>query len=1808
MKLSPFSLICVLVFFLSSFTHAETLDFPLLPMNLSTPGIIDQDNSYSYFYIEIPDNITKDTYNLVVTVKENSVLSEFSDPDIYISKTIPKPTYQTATWSCEKYGQDIVSINSQYVYAKEIFYISVYCQFKCNFSLKAVLVNEIEIFQGKVYSFRISKGDSLNLKFVTDTTEFNELSMAFVSSLMKPFSVYVSKNPSPSSGNSFDLDPSWMNGYAHNILKGSDEYCLGCTYHILINGDEKNDNEINFLFHYLGKEISLVTTSPLFNSIGYEKQKCYSIETGGIDNRESLIISVMLFSGSIVVQLNGYESKLDMKFEEIPNDQTSFDITSERVIILTVDDLKAFKDKAKGEKTKFHFCVFGYEQSSYMVKAHFESQITTMQRFNYLLTGNSISGYLPKGHVTSYRILEFTRDGNITITLDDVEGDAVLYAVFSNNTQSVYYDKRKVDKEKDKLIQGEKKFSGYKIEVLNSDNDCHKQILPNTNLDDELRKLGCAMYVIVECQDITNNCLYRIRAIHDESSQQLIPRTSFYNILPKDEEDYFTITIDDKDVEQVSVVLNAISGDTQLEVYTLLGGMEKVLGVSYNEGILPNVVTITKDNSDLKTLQGRFFVKVTATSFSTYSIYYYTKSKNGGTQPEKKDIALNLDKGHIIYDSMPKDKKYKIYSYEIDATESFDSDIRITLTRRNFPCEFFVFLNLDTFKLDSYDEIKGYDWISDYNNELVIQKTDPKYSKKGPYYIVVSRTYFMGLDNGEADSYYIGVTDEKTSFLLFENMQHSVALNDKYTYQSYWYTHPDASYDFTLSLNVLYGTVNIYIDFTDITAERLESKNSFYYYKESTETIFITITDETLQQKCKFKKNCPIFIYLSGDSSVSQYIIIAQSRKNKITHLIPDVLSSHSINLDEKQYFLIEEYSNEPKISHIYAVFTSGEANIYMNEAKDSASIELKAFPTEEKYQYKAEDSFYQGKIITFRQEKCSPCRYLITVHGTSIGFHRNNNIIYSLTYSNLITTLSKNNPHRGFIQEDQLQYFRFVSGSDTKNIHISLYTTEGDVSIYMNYGDSLPTVNKFHWFSDSIGSHFINIDKSDTVILSQGKNSLEGVYTILVYGFTNATYTLYVTDNDYKVTPISNNQPGSCMCKAKGEYCYFRFDLGDDIVFVDGNVQVAFATQYTYGSGDILANLRELEKANDINEFPTEDKYDFSNREANKRNFMKVSIPHDNQLLSKRALLLLSVLCNEPSLFDINAAQISNSHNYYLEQRRENIFYLTGYTNTSSILSFYMYIEKDLNFEVYSYTGKGYIEVYQNYWTYNSEKDIIEYKYETYINFTIDSYETFYHTIKPTNNSLHKNLYFKVSAITNFGFYVKLNYDEEMTKILTGEESTYLVNKGKFYGYFDIHDQYQDIILNVKINDPNKIASVYVKINIIDKNKTEGKSERFDMPNEENYDYFSSSNFLLSSASIKIQEIPKEKKENKLVRAIFMVNVPDMLSTSSTSAINILVSPSVSNIKRISLEPLSFYHSSDSVDMEETTVFDITKAKKTDDIVIIEISSCKGDFSTSLTKELNYFNKSPTNAKNIYEKEKRGRKILTVVEADSSSYYLSVWPKDNYDKGEYLVYYYTTSKEAFTQSINDLTFTYNIIGKEEIELILPELKEKDYLGNHRNIDRISFSVFISTNVIDFSKMESLCYLSKMDAHYEGTSYEYNKEKNVINVKGLKNKNAYFINIEMKNLDTGEMVVFLPIQVVMTYKGLNVWFFVFAGIILAIIMAIGVVFYRKYKKTKEVLNFQTKEVREEGPTKAMAEMGTVKSKYASLTDEISVNL
>ena len=156
-----------------------------------------------------------------------------------------------------------------------------------------------------------------------------------------------------------------------------------------------------------------------------------------------------------------------------------------------------------------------------------------------------------------------------------------------------------------------------------------------------------------------------------------------------------------------------------------------------------------------------------------------------------------------------------------------------------------------------------------------------------------------------------------------------------------------------------------------------------------------------------------------------------------------------------------------------------------------------------------------------------------------------------------------------------------------------------------------------------------------------------------------------------------------------------------------------------------------------------------------------------------------------------------------------------------------------------------------------------------------------------------------------------------------------------------------------------------------------------------------------------------------------------------------------------------------------------------------------------------------------------------------------------------------------------------------KIELVLPELKEIDFKGEKRDISFMVFSIFVSNNLVDFVNMESLCYLSRMKNFVDGITSNYDEKKNVLVVKGLKEKGSYFVNLQMKNMETGEIFVFQPIQITMNYKGLNIWVLILIGIVFAIILAVAVFFFMKYRKTKEVLKFQINDVRGDGPTRTM---------------------
>lgn len=1812
-------------------------DYPQLSLEVETTGELKEDNSTTYFSFVVPNGVKQNTSNLIIRVRQNNS-TEFSDPDLYVSKTEKEPNFFNADWSCERYGEDMISVSSQYVFEKEIFYIAVYCERKCKYSIKTQLTEEIKLTEGKVYAFDIPKDSSMNFKFKTKETEYDEISFFFISPEMKPFKVYVSQNESPSSGNTYELEPSFISGYTLNIRKSEkDIYCYNCYYYIMVVSVDQPVN-VRMLVEYPDTETFLYPNDPIIDNVPSFSSRCYAFNMS--NQNESVIITIILFSGSGVIQFNGYKSVTNLTFLEIPYDDTSYDVTSEKVIILTPHDLLEYQKVAKEKHnitdfSKIYFCFFGYEKTSYLIRAHFQSQMQMLQRYNYLLTGTSISGYLPKGDVTSYRILEFTRDGNITLTLDLVEGTPKIYGYFEPKPFYVFFNSDKLKKaiKDNKLINSTKTLTGYEIEVLNKDNICHKSIGSETDLNDAIDNMVCRLYLIVSCDDSKIDCIYRVRAIHDESSQKMIPRTSFYNVLPKGEIDYFEFTVDDNSVNQIIIVLNTLSGDTVLRVKKKQGDSYKFIDWSDNQAFIPDVVKIIKENNDDK-ITGTYYIEVRATSFSTYSIYYYTVTESQDINPDVKDISLELQTGQIVYDFLPKDQYYKIYSYEIDG-KSEESELRITLTRKNFPCRLYVFLNLDSFRFnqtDSYELIGGYDWKGETSGQLIIKKTDPKYSKKGPYYILVSRLYqpIGELTDKWSNSYYLGVTDEKTNFMFFENMQHMVTLNNLYSYQGYSYIHQDSSYDFTLSLNVFYGKVNIYLDFKEFNIDDINNNKTVAVSYKDINTKFISIKDTELQAKCETKLNCPIFILVTqtSDKRTGQYLLMAKSRTDQIHYLVPGTITENYINEDETQYFLIEDYSKKNKVSHLHVSFISGEVELYLSITSNT-NVDVSDYPTNKTYQYKANEYSFKGKIITIDPndvKDCYPCRYLISVYGKRIGY-KDNMIIYSLYYSNEVKKINQNIPYHNIIQKGELQYFNFVFGEEAKNIYIVLQNADKNIDLFLNYGENLPTFDNFHWYSKNPFHQFINIDLNDPVIVQMGKSDLSGVYTLLLYGYGNSSYTLYITDNDKKIIPINNNLPGSCTTDKNNKICYFRYDLisnyYEELSFINDKITIVFVTTFSYGSGDMYATLYKDTEYKEISEFPDEEHFDYSNKKMTNKNFLKIDIYKNNTKLTNNSMILISVICKEDSLFDITPTILTkNPYGYqYLDIRRENIFYLDKANDSKkngTIFYIFHRLPKDINFEFYSYIGSAKVLVYQNNTKYNSEKNEHYIDYTHIAEFDITSGSSYVNTIKNNTAELLEFIYFKVVPQTEIGFYIKINYDSEWEAMPIGEMASYPVSNNIFYGYFDMLEEYQEVILSVRAQNRKDPISVYVKMNLMERNDMKNLSN-IDIPDKMNFDYSGKSNNLLSSVTVKINQISSEKRKGKYVRAAFIVKF-NGFSLSDTQMIDILVTPMVDYYKKIIAEPLKLYFSSEKEIQKDRTIFDLTKTSNSDDLFVIEISACQGLFEAKVTGELTYFEDSNKEIPSTIINESGSTKIL-FFNNKKSKFYLNIWGKkddlcldsDNSSsnlckKGdvEYLVYYFSTSRAKYRRSIVDPTLIFNKASKNRIKLVLPEIRERDYQGNKRNIDNLDYQLFVSENKEDSQYMGSLCFLNRMKKN-DNITYEVNEQDDEIMISGMKSGTHYYANVIIQNRNSGELFTMKPIHIYFDKYNISTWIIVLLFVLLVLSIGVACYYFKKFRTTKSILSYAINDRREEHP-RSVAELSTVKvnskQNYANLDEEI----
>ena len=280
-------------------------------------------------------------------------------------------------------------------------------------------------------------------------------------------------------------------------------------------------------------------------------------------------------------------------------------------------------------------------------------------------------------------------------------------------------------------------------------------------------------------------------------------------------------------------------------------------------------------------------------------------------------------------------------------------------------------------------------------------------------------------------------------------------------------------------------------------------------------------------------------------------------------------------------------------------------------------------------------------------------------------------NTEYSISYGSEPKRISQNHPYQSYLSAGEMHYFTFYFDESTENIYISLSNMNGDADMYLNYGnDKLPTVYEYHvyeyhWSSSNVGHEYLDINIKDYFFKRKKIENLSGYYTLLIIGYTETTYTLYISSHADKIFSLSDNTPVNCRCQIQGEKCYFRYNEVYNSFNKNVNKnEIIFTTQYIYGNGKMYASVYKEQDLTEGNKkkyqefFPTENNAQFSNALTGKRNYLKVVTDENNYL--KDSLILLTYICSEKTDVEITAASLQYGATVsYIDPNRENMFYL---------------------------------------------------------------------------------------------------------------------------------------------------------------------------------------------------------------------------------------------------------------------------------------------------------------------------------------------------------------------------------------------------------------------------------------------------------------------------------------------------------------------------------------------------------------------
>jgi hypothetical protein len=285
----------------------------------------------------------------------------------------------------------------------------------------------------------------------------------------------------------------------------------------------------------------------------------------------------------------------------------------------------------------------------------------------------------------------------------------------------------------------------------------------------------------------------------------------------------------------------------------------------------------------------------------------------------------------------------------------------------------------------------------------------------------------------------------------------------------------------------------------------------------------------------------------------------------------------------------------------------------------------------------------------------------------------------------------------------------------------------------------------------------------------------------------------------------------------------------------------------------------------------------------------------------------------------------------------------------------------------------------------------------------------------------------------------------------------------------------------------------------------------------------------------------------------IVLINI-ESAYYANDKKVKINASPIMNNISRIKPEQKKYYFSeiSNLKTSQEKAVYTLKNKEKENNLMIIEISSCKGDFFYALTDfpPLDNDNYRDLKEKSVPSEiySSNGKKIITVRNLQVKDYFLILYAAneennfdiilDNkntsntnenknskYSEIDVLFYYYTINEKNFNYLVTQDSLKFESPDDfYSINLYLPETKKRDIFGRENKEQNMNYFFIITDEKRHFDYMESTCYLTKLQQNNNNDKYKleiiFDEKNKLFKIKGLEGGKEYYMNILAKNKKT----------------------------------------------------------------------------------------